>query len=75
MATTADELISQARTNTGLSDLGPDTFHEGLVALLDSAAEAPLNDLGIAVLHGHAVELLTIRLNVEDWYRRHPEID
>ena len=75
MATTADELISQARTNTGLSDLGPDTFHEGLVALLDSAAEAPLNDLGIAVLHGQAVELLSIRLNVEDWYRRHAEID
>jgi hypothetical protein len=75
VATTTDELISQARTATGLSDLGPDTFHDGLVALLDSADEAPLNDLGIAVLHGQAVDLLSIRLNVEDWYRRHPEID
>ena len=75
MTTTADDLIVQARESTGLSDFGPDTFHEGLVALLDSAAEAPLNELGIAVLHGQAVELLSIRLNVEDWYRRHPEID
>jgi hypothetical protein len=75
VTTTADDLIVQARDSTGFSDFGPDTFHEGLVALLDSAAEAPLNELGIAVLHSQAVDLLSIRLNVEDWYRRHPEID
>lgn len=75
MTTTADELIAQAGERTGLRDLGAETFHEGLVALLDSASEAPLNELGIAVLHGQAVELLAVRLEVEDWYRRHPEID
>lgn len=75
MTTIADELIAQARARTGLRDLGAGTFHEGLVALLDSASEAPLNELGIAVLHGQAVELLAVRLEVEDWYRRHPQID
>lgn len=75
MTTIADELIAQARARTGLRDLGAGTFHEGLVALLDSASEAPLNELGIAVLHGQAVDLLAVRLEVEDWYRRHPQID
>jgi len=75
VTTIADELIAQARARTGLRDLGAGTFHEGLVALLDSASEAPLNELGIAVLHGQAVDLLAVRLEVEDWYRRHPQID
>jgi hypothetical protein len=75
VTTTADELLARARQSTGLTDLGPDTFHEGLASLVDGAADAPLNELGIMVLHGQAVELLSIRLHVEDWYRRHPEID
>lgn len=73
---TADELIERARRDTGLSDLGPDTWHEGLVALLEGAEKAgSLNELGVAVLHDQAVGLLRTRLEVEDWYRRHPEID
>jgi hypothetical protein len=75
VTTTADELIAQARAAAGLVDLGADTFHQGLVALVESADVAPLNELGIAVLHGQAVELLGVRLHIEDWYRRHPEID
>lgn len=74
--TVADELIAQARTTTGLDDLGPDTFHEGLVALLDGAeAAGSLNELGVAVLRDQALGHLITRLEVEDWYRRHPEID
>mgnify|MGYP003490000394 CR=1 FL=1 len=37
-----DEVIADARTRAGLTDLGPDSFHEGLDALgakLHEAAE------------------------------------
>ena len=51
-------------------------FHEGLVALLDGAVAAgTFNELGMAVLRDQAIGMLTTRLSVEDWYRRHPEID
>jgi hypothetical protein len=74
--TAADELIDEARAKTGLSDLGPSSFHEGLVALLDGADRAgTLNALGSAVLRDQALGLLVTRLEVEDWYHRHPEID
>lgn len=76
MTTTADSLIAMARERTGLHDLGPDTFHEGLTALLDGAeAAATLNELGVAVLHDQCVGFLATRLRIEDWYARHPEID
>jgi hypothetical protein len=71
-----DALVAAARARTGLVDLGADSWHEGLTALLDGADEAAtFNELGIAVLHDQAVGLLSTRLSVEDWYRRHPEID
>ena len=73
--TAADELIAKARSRTGLTDLGDERFHEGLVALLDGAeAAGTFNELGTAVLRDQAVGFLVTRLEVEDWYRRHPEI-
>ena len=72
----ADEVIAEARARTGLTDLGEESFHEGLVALLDGAeAAGSFNELGIAVLRDQATGLLATRLSIEDWYRRHPEID
>lgn len=73
--TTADEVIADARGGTGFTDLGDDRFHEGLVALLEGAeAAGTYNELGTAVLRDQAVGLLATRLEVEEWYRRHPEI-
>lgn len=73
---TVDELIAQARQRTGLQDLGPESFHEGLTVLIEGAHSAgTFNDLGIAVIEDQAVGFLATRLEVEDWYRRHPEID
>ena len=73
---TADGVIAEARSRTGLTDLGDDSFHEGLVALLDGAeAAGSFNELGMAVLLDQATGLLVTRLEVEDWYARHPEID
>jgi hypothetical protein len=71
----ADEVIAEARARTGLADLGDESFHEGLAALLDGAeAAGSFNELGMAVLRDQAIGLLRVRLEVEDWYRRHPDI-
>lgn len=72
----ADEVIAAARSRTGLHDLGHESFHAGLVALLDGAeAAGSFNDLGLAILRDQVTGLLVTRLEVEDWYSRHPEID
>jgi hypothetical protein len=72
----AGELIARATTVTGLTDFGEDTFREGLERLVSSAnREARLNDMGRGALQAMIVDLLTKRLQIEDWYARHPEID
>ena len=69
-------LIDRARQQTGLSDFGEDSFREGLDILLAALdGEARLNALGRMAMEGQIVDLLAQRLQVEDWYRRHPEID
>ncbi len=70
------ELIDRARSQSGLTDFGGDSFREGLeilVAALEN--EARLNDVGRGAIYGQIVSFLTQRLEVEDWYARHPEID
>lgn len=70
------ELIDMARRETGLDDFGGDGFREGLEILVDSMErEADLNALGQKVLPERIVHYLKQRLHVEDWYRRHPEIE
>jgi hypothetical protein len=74
--TLADDAIADARAKTGLTGFGEESFREGLVALLDGAVEAgSFNELGMAVLRDQETGLLVSRLSIEDWYRRHPEID
>ena len=75
-AARTDELIAQARAETGLDDLGGDTWREGLEVLLTSAlTESHLNDIGEQMFYGAIVRALANRLRIEDWYERHPEID
>lgn len=70
------ELIEIAKVGTGLEDFGEDTFREGLEILVSALnREARLNDLGERVLRERILLYLTQRLQVEDWYRCHPEID
>ncbi len=72
----ADVYIGRARQATGLGELGPETYREGLERLIASAkAQARLNQAGLARLEGMIGLLLTSRLQIEDWYARHPEID
>lgn len=73
---TAKAFMDQAERQSGLSDFGPDSFREGLDVLVDSLSrEARLNELGEQFIGHRIVTHLTQRLQVEDWYRRHPEID
>jgi hypothetical protein len=73
---THDELMAQARSRTGLSDFGADTFREGLELLVrDLREEARLSPVGQVAMPEMLIGMLGQRLQVEDWYRRHPEID
>ncbi|GFE90661.1 sulfotransferase family protein [Steroidobacter agaridevorans] len=71
-----EELLDAARAETDLEDFGADDFLEGLQILVRALrTEAQLNALGEAVLRQRIVGHLKQRLQVEDWYRRHPEIE
>jgi hypothetical protein len=70
------DLIDAARSRSGLDDFGSDSFREGLEHLVDSIdKESKLSDLGKLAVPEMLIGLLINRLEVEDWYRRHPEID
>jgi hypothetical protein len=71
-----DDLMATAIAQTGLDFFGDDSFREGLEILVRSLRdEARLNAAGEAFLYPRIVGHLAQRLQVEDWYRRHPEID
>jgi hypothetical protein len=71
-----NDIQHAAVAQTGLDDFGNDFFREGLEVLLASLRdEARLNARGEAFIHQRIVGYLGQRLQVEDWYRRHPEID
>jgi hypothetical protein len=68
--------MDEARQQCSLADFGEDSFREGLEILLSSLRdEARLSERGQGFLHHRIVGHLSQRLQVEDWYRRHPEID
>ena len=74
--TAHEELLAAARGATGLDDFGDDSFLEGLERLVRSLRdEASMNAVGEAAVPYLIVNLLTHRLQIEEWYRRHPEID
>lgn len=71
-----DELVHQATSATGLGNFGGDSWREGLEVLVRAAmTEAAFSEFGEQAFYGSIGRALTTRLNVEDWYRRHPEID
>ncbi|MFT4027529.1 MAG: sulfotransferase [Novosphingobium sp.] len=72
----ADAYVERARRTTGLGELGTETWREGLERLIAAVrSEARLNQAGIAQCEGMVTMLLMKRLEIEDWYARHPEID
>jgi hypothetical protein len=74
-ALVADDVVAEARDQTGLDDFGPDGFREGLAVLCESINdEAQLNEFGEAAVRTAVVSGLGNRLRVFDWIRRHPEV-
>jgi hypothetical protein len=70
------DLIDAALARTGLAEFGADSFREGLEVLLRSLrSDADLSSLGEAVVGGQLVGLLANRLQIEEWYRRRPDIE
>lgn len=73
---TAAELMERAVRERGLDDFGPGDFREGLDTLLDSLErDGDLDPAADAVVVGDFLRRLVNRLDVEEWYAQHPEID
>jgi hypothetical protein len=71
-----DSLIAQAQRSTGLSDFGDDDWRPHFRVLLQSIEqEGNLNLLGRLLTRADFLMYLRARLQIADWYRRHPEID
>jgi len=71
-----DALVDQAITRVGSDDFGGDTWQDGLEVLVRSFNdEASLAELGEQVVTDQIVGFLANRLEVERWFREHPEID
>jgi Sulfotransferase family len=70
------ELIQRAQAATSLEDFGADSFREGLEILVAAVRrEARLTEQGLAGFELQMIDMLANRLQVEHWYRLHPEID
>jgi hypothetical protein len=70
-----DALVQEACARAGSDDFGPDTWREGLEVLVRSlSTEGSLNELGRHVYSDQIIGYLVNRLEVEKWYRLHPEI-
>ena len=68
-------MLAEAQSRTGLSDFGEDGFRVPLGVLSKSLREeAPLNEIGRAIMRGRVIESLETRLQTQDWLTRHPEI-
>jgi hypothetical protein len=73
---TSDALIAQAADRAKLSDFGPGDFRAGLDVLLASLErDADLCETAAARVIDDFVRRLVNRLEVEAWYRDHPEIE
>ena len=75
MKINANEIIDQAKSETGLSDLGEPLFLEGLNRLIDSINnEANLNEIGIQAQPIRIQGLFSNRLRFEEDLKKFPEI-
>lgn len=70
------DLIEIAKSETGLSDFGGDSYKEGLEILVNALnTEGNLTAVGDHAIRDRILMHLKQRLEIEDWYRRHPEIE
>jgi hypothetical protein len=71
-----DHVVDEVATETGLDDFGDPTFRDGLevftAALRD---EARPNEVGMAVADAQIRGVLRVRLQVEQWWKQHPQLE
>ena len=71
-----DAVLDAARTQTGLSDFGPDDFLERLGVWVRSyRQDSGLGPIGQRMVQGDMVRYAATRLRLQDLWTRHPEID
>ncbi|MCW2709595.1 MAG: hypothetical protein JWM22_3437 [Frankiales bacterium] len=71
-----DRLLDEARTATGLDDLGADSWREGAERVVaDLQGPAQLHDIGVEVAIGDLQGYLQNRLRIVDHRKQHPEVD
>ncbi len=69
-------VLHEAQSRTNLDDFGGDSWREGLEILINSALRhSEFTELGTYMFREAVTRPLVNRLRIEDWYRRHPEID
>lgn len=75
MVVTEDAVLGAACEATGLSDFGPEDFHERLQLLIDEwNGDKRAYALKRMFLFGYAVRYATNRLLIQDYLKQHPEI-
>jgi hypothetical protein len=71
----ADDLLENARTQTGLSDFGDDGFKEGLRVMVDALnKEANLTLVGRLLVEQEIGRVLQSRLRVIYFEKKHPQV-
>lgn len=72
MVASSGELVGRAQERTGLVDLGPDGWQEGLEHLVDAVAlDAAGDEAAVRAIEDLLVDRLALRLRVEAWYAEH----
>jgi hypothetical protein len=69
-----ESLVRSAIEATGLRDFGGETFREGLRKLIETYESHDFDERGRKRNHRRLLGLLVTRLQLEDWWKRHPEI-
>lgn len=72
---TVEEIIAAATAQTGLADMGDTSVLDGLARLIEAYQnEARLTPQGQAMKRETLISAMAIRMQVEDWLTRHPEL-
>jgi hypothetical protein len=75
IALTEEAVLGAAMQATGLSDFGPDDFHERLRRLIDEwNADVRMYKIGHAFLFGYLLRYAKNRLLIQDYLKKHPEV-